>query len=155
MATNQSPPNNVSPLLQAEPMLSLSHEMEIPKIVIGDRNYGLKRREALTLREDAKAHVIARRLLILDSTPLDEAVATDIAGLRDQLCRLVVVGMTDEEHVALSDYHRGEIVRSFFLLRWAPQEIEIMATLAGADPSSTSANSSHDSTGSIPEPAIG
>lgn len=120
-------------------------------IRIGSRLYGLKPREALTLREDAAALAIARRLVALDLVDFDDAVAVEVGELRDRLCRLVLHGMSDDEHRALSDYQREEIVTAFCLLRWATTEATTGAENPPPSPE-TSTNLSPSSVGSIPAP---
>lgn len=175
MATTLNPIR--SPALIPDPkrgLFTITDLVTLPVIQISGRSYGLKTREALTLREDATVQVMLRRLIELEEAPFNQAVAQELGAIRDRICRVIVTGMYDiwlmswlprlfviwiskwlPSHQALTDYQREEIVLAFCVLRWGG----VAATTAPAgapvtaiplhEPS-TPPNSSQSSPGSTP-----
>jgi hypothetical protein len=136
-------------IFDGPPLLSIETEVTLPQFIVDGRPYGLKRRQDLTLREDARVTHWVLRLLALDALPFDEAVADEIATIREQVCRVVIVGMSEAEHQALTDDHRGVIVSTFCLLRWRTL---IEAAAGATDDRPTSENASPVSPVSTEDP---
>lgn len=148
-----SPPQTLSPLPDPKRrLLDLGDLISLPSIRVRGKDYGLRTREAMSILEDARAHRLYQRILELESGPslTDEAVAAEYAATLDQICRLVVLGMSDDEHQALSDYQREHIVVTFSVLRWGTLAEATAGATDRPESPSTSASSSPPSAASTP-----
>jgi len=153
--TPKTPPPHPSALPDPKRrLLDIGDVVTLPSIRVKGTDYGLKTREALSMLEDGLAHECYRRILELDSKPFDQEVAKEYAGLLDRICRLVIDGMTDDEHQALTDTQRQSIVVTFSVLRWGTMHEATAGATDSPESPSTPENSSPSSAASIQDPIL-
>lgn len=113
MANPTSPPS--PPIDAARRLLTLS-DIELPAVRIGGRDYGLRTQEHLSLNDHARLMRLGDRLQALGAQAMTEAVAGELASVLTQICREVLVGITDEVLETLGDWQKLQVATTFIQL---------------------------------------